>query len=346
MQTGVLSSENLADVLRGISQRRRQGLLEINSHDEVITIKFVQGRVVEATTSRTSPFEETAEWFIRAHYPVNLANHTVTSYPELATVLLQQCREAFLITEDQIREVIRHRILDRLHKLEVGSGTFYSFKVQMIDYDREFAPSISIGQVLLDLVELSTERDEFHDRFADDSYLRPTGAPVSGLGHDAESVLRTIGKGCSLLEAQARSLVSAFHFRHTLLELASNSIISIGDGITSDTPSAMALDLDSFLDESVSSAFGADLNGDNIAVRDDTTESLQDLVESSEEEEGWDDEGSAIQVSYLQACSAQLLQNTLVPRLVALGFLILAAISPFLAWTKVIAAFADMVPGD
>ncbi len=34
MQTGVLSSENIADVFRGISQRRRQGLLEINSPDE------------------------------------------------------------------------------------------------------------------------------------------------------------------------------------------------------------------------------------------------------------------------------------------------------------------------
>ena len=52
MQAGVVTEENFAQILRGISQKRRHGVLEMHSGDAVVEISFYQGKIVDLTANK------------------------------------------------------------------------------------------------------------------------------------------------------------------------------------------------------------------------------------------------------------------------------------------------------
>jgi hypothetical protein len=343
MQSGVLSPENVADVLRGISQRRRQGLLEVNAHERVFVIKFVQGRVVDAAPGGMTGVQDTVAWLKRAGYPVaEPASYREPSYAELLLRLADELSEDFTITTETLKVIVRERVLDHLYNLEVGVGAFYTFKVQMVEHDHDFSPSVSIGQVLLDLVEMNAEREAFHRRFPAGSYIRLTGDTPTGLDPEEEAIVKCIGEGMAVDDLERRALLSGFHFRHAMVQLAGASVIATGGGALSDKSNSLATDLDSFLSSSIDAAFGIDSSAEsaNASSLAAGTESLGELID----EEMADDEGYAPagRSAYLQSCSAQLLQNAMIPRLIAIGFSLLAIVSPFLAWAKIVAVFAEM----
>ncbi len=348
MQSGVLSSENLADVLRGISQRRRQGVLEVTCSDSVTSILFVQGRVVEALTSKLTSVQETVEWLERAGYPVaNPKGYLEENYSGLQSRLTRELPTEFSVSDEQLQHVIRQRVLDRLYKLDVGAGSFYTFKVQMVDHDRDFAPSISIGQLLLDLVELSAERDDFDRRFPDSTVIRRTELAVNGMTPEESIVIKTVGVGIGLSELERRCLLSSYHFRHSLLDLLNNGAISVLPGNAKANQPQSDLAIDSFLSDSIDAAFSEAAFGSSPATDEpidhDDKGTLEQLVEGDDHELMSESEQiSQSGAASLYLLSASLLQNTMVPRIVATVFVLLALFAPLLAWQQVISLFADM----
>jgi hypothetical protein len=192
--------------------------------------------------------------------------------------------------------------------------------------------------VLLDLVELNAEKDDFDAKFPPGAVLRLTGNRPSGLGEEESCIVSIIGQGMEVRELERRALLSAYHFRHAVLELTAASIITLGGPGDVSTNGDASIELDSFLSSSIDAAFGIEEPADDVPPQV-SGHGLSDLVEDIDDASY---EGDPVRPNYIAVSSARLLQNVWVPSLIAFGFLILAMLSPFLAWSAVVAMFADM----
>ncbi len=333
MQSGVLSADNLPDVLRGISQRRRQGVLEIQGSEGVTTIKFVQGRVVEAFSSRLTPVQECVEWLEWAGYPVkDPKDYTEVSYQELANRLQSELKVDHTVSMTLLAHVVKHRVLERLYKLDVGTGSLYSFKVQMVEQEKGFSPSISVGQLLLDLVELTAEREDFYSRFPDTAIVRALCAPGDVEGEDEGVVVRAIGAGCSLAELERKCLLSSYHFKHALLSLNTSGKVEV---VTAKQPHSHSNSaVDSFVTSSVDAAFSDTLDAGLRGTSAGTLESLADDGESHLSV-------SPEKTLALQMLSARMLQSSAIPRALGVLFIVVGLIGPFVLWRGIIFVFSE-----
>jgi hypothetical protein len=333
MQSGVLSADNLPDVLRGISQRRRQGVLEIQGSEGITTIRFVQGRVVEAFSSRLTPVQECIEWLQWAGYPVkDPKDYTEVNYQELAIRLQAELKADLSVSTTLLAHVVKHRVLERLYKLDVGTGSLYSFKVQMVEQEKGFSPNISVGQLLLDLVELNAERDHFYSRFPDTAIVRALCTPADITDEDEGVIIRSIGAGCSLAELERKCLLSSYHFKHALLSLHTAGKIEVvaSNQMQADTHSAV----DSFVTSSVDAAFS---DAHDAGQRGSSEGTLESLVG----EDGTGSSESPARGLALQMLSARMLQSSAVPRALGVLFIVVGLLGPFILWSGIIFAFSE-----
>lgn len=333
MQSGVLSADNLPDVLRGISQRRRQGVLEIQGSEGITTIKFVQGRVVEAFSSRLTPVQECVEWLQWAGYPVkDPKDYTESTYHELAHRLERELKVDHNVSNTLLSHIVKHRVLERLYKLDVGTGSLYSFKVQMVEQEKGFSPNISVGQLLLDLVELSAERDDFYSRFPDTAIVRALCPPADISDEEEGVVIRSIGSGCSLAELERKCLLSSYHFKHALLSLHSAGRVEVVAAKQQQVDSHSAVD--SFVTSSVDAAFSDTVD---VGQRGSSTGTLESLAEEGDTNFS----GATTRGVALQILSAKMLQSSAIPRALGVLFIVVGLIGPFILWRGIISAFSE-----
>lgn len=357
MQTGVITQDNLADVLRGISQRRRQGVLDIAAGCGTYKIYFVQGRIVDIAVPDMTPVQDLVTWLTRGGYPCQpwemYSEHT---YAELNVRLQDEFGSAVPLEPEVLRLAVRHRILERLYHLELGPGALYNFRVQMVSPENHLSPSISVGQLLLDIVEMEGEAESFRTQFSAHSIVGPTGSIADlNLPEEEERILKVIHDGCSVEELEVRSLLSSHAFRHGLLELRAHNMIAVR-GTAPESEAAPGGEIGEYLDSSIDAAFAVDLSDDfdldvqgpeapvkpavNVSSRAAANPMLQEeAMELAEIEVGvpvrptWR--------SIVAPLSAQLLQSTLVPGLIATAFLVMALIFPLISWTPILSFFAD-----
>lgn len=238
MESGVISEENLSGILRAISQRRRNGTLEITYPDHTLSVLFMKGRVVEVLDSRSAPWLEVFQLFAGAGWVEADDNLQIGSYGELFRQLNERAPQR-AISEQFFRFVIQHRILDRLYALDFRAGAYYTFRVQMVEFDRDFAPSISPGQLLLDFVSLKSDNEKFESTFTSDSYLTLGTEVPAGLTDEEQSIVRAIGRdGLAFSNVAPRSMVSRFHLQEALLAMKEKGIVISSAGVK--TPSVEA----------------------------------------------------------------------------------------------------------
>ena len=227
METGVLTHDSLPTVLRAISQRRRQGVLEVHFTEHQIHLSFVQGRVVEGCLAGTSGPAETLELIRAAGLVTSDAECDVSSYAQLLASLLSHSD----LDEVTLKRIVKHRILNHLYSLDAGVSTFYAFKVQMVDYEREYSPNISIGQVLLDLVALETEHQQFEEFFPDGSVVSRGEEENPALSEEESLLYELIAAGgLALSSIERQALLSRYHFETSLLSLLTRNIIQVDEG--------------------------------------------------------------------------------------------------------------------
>ncbi|MDJ8954067.1 hypothetical protein PTM75_14910, partial [Clostridium perfringens] len=63
--------------------------------------------------------------------------------------------------EHSFRQIIRQRVLDALFLLDIQAGGYYSFRDEVGVHDKDFGPSISPGQFLLDMVTFENNSAKF-----------------------------------------------------------------------------------------------------------------------------------------------------------------------------------------
>ena len=334
MQSGVLSADNLPDLLRGISQRRRQGVLEVHGSEGVTSVRFVQGRIVEVIAPQLTPIQEVVQWLSLAGYRVgDVKSYQEKYYSELLERLVRDQASADggvsskPITQEVLSGIIKHRILERLYALDVGAGSMYSFKVQMVETERDFSPSISVGQLLLDLVELASEREEFTALFPVDSYAKIANADAADTD-DERSVLTAINAGAVLDDVAARSLLSSYHLRHALLGLLRRGAITVQEAadLKNGAPTGAG-------QRNITAVVDRDAAGPGSG-RGDEGATLGALVEEPEV-------SVAKSSTSIGMLSAKLLQNSAVPSVVGFVILVCGTLAPFLFWAGLLSRFAD-----
>lgn len=219
MQSGVINSENVSQVLRQISQRRQQGVLEISSGGSTHNVSFISGKVVDVQEGTSGP-----EQLYHALVDGGLCQEGTTSFPdsysELYTTLESEGVFKRAVEEEEFRNILRQQILDRLYSIEFQQGVFYQFRVQMVEVDKDLAPSISIGQLLLDLVSLDSEEERFQKAFPIGAKVEAVDQAVHSFSEEELKLLTILAYGsCDVDLLKRKSLLSRYHFQEALLSL-------------------------------------------------------------------------------------------------------------------------------
>jgi Domain of unknown function (DUF4388) len=231
VNTGILNPENFADVLRQISHRRRQGMLEIAFADLRVKIAFYNGKIVEVYRGSVPPLEEFIEWLITAQVlPKEFDSSSVKRYSDLYIVSQSLNSEALRpLDEKSFRSLLRHRTMEKIFKLQLQQGAIYTFQPELVEIDPDFSPSISVGQLLLDMVALESDEEKFDQEFTPHLVLSRTEKPLTAQLTLDERYIVDLLKESSTVESLAqRSLMSSYHFRETLINLKSGGFIVVG----------------------------------------------------------------------------------------------------------------------
>lgn len=346
MESGVINRENLSSIFRAVSQRRRQGEFQIVQGEEQTKILFFQGKIVEVINNAKLPAMEVAELLDRAGLITLPAGSNFETYAALFDKL-NSLSAGEPVDEVLFKRAIKHRVLNGIYALEALSGAYYTFKVQMVDYERDFAPSISVGQVLLDLVALANEAGRFNSTFAPSVVVQPGQAPDQPLSDDEKIVVELIGAGLSVEELRSRALLSRYHFQDVLLGLLDRGVIavqaapvqkSVADKLTSQ-------ELLSALDRSIDQAFQEEsglVQAEESFTRGWTKADQPPSAAAAAEAPAAEMEIAAPSVlrARLINWNTLLVQQIWVPRMLAIIFFLGALLLPLFFWHSLYWYFA------
>lgn len=337
MLSGVVSSENLAQVLRSISQKRKQGVLEITLGDKAIQLLFVAGKIVDAYQSPQIAVHEVLETLAAAGVLPDGFIYRGTNYQDLFSALeLAGCA----LDQDEFKVVLSQRVLDVLYGLQLDSGAFYSFKVQMIEHEPELMPSISVGQLLLDFVALEDDEDRFLEAFPADFFV-VLEDEVEALTIEEGFLLHALQNHHYVSELQSASMLSRFHFRECLFSLLNRGAIDVRPELDGrDHGDSRPLEdivatLEGSLEHTIENAH-FESAFDDLALKPEWEDSKAGVQEQST---GIVEE-APLRVSILGILNARLLQASWVPGVLVLLFLVSAIFAPVLSWDSCVRAFS------
>lgn len=351
MQTGVLSSENLAQVLRGIAQKRKQGILEVTNGEQVLQIMFVAGKIVEAFQSLDQALQEIITKIGAAGVLPADFSSIATNYAEL---FVQLEHEGCVLDLDEYKVVIKQRILGELYNLNLPAGAFYSFKVQMVEIEDEFMPTISVGQLLLDLVSLKDDEQKFYETFPSDHAVRLTD-DLEGNGIEEGFLLHALKSHVHPAEIEAACMLSTFHFREVLLSLFTRGFVTVRqvdeedvaeesrslDDIVAALEGGIDTEVESFDLDSIELLAPTPAVPDRQVDIEQVTVIGEHVQAQNCRNPVQEEVVEAVRISRLGVLNARLLQADWVPGLLVLLFLFFALFTPFLSWDSCLSAFSN-----
>ena len=224
MQAGVLNPDNFGDVLRTIATKRRQGTLDLTIGDAKESIVFNAGKIVEVISAQTPPVVELSDRLRQAGAIIDpAALELVRGYGELfrAVTFHEELSGA------RLRQIVRQRVLARLFTLSATVGAYFTFRSEIADYDREYAASISVGQLLLDIAADAETEKRFNSVFANDCMLSSVAAGDEPLSEEETTIHGVCLQPGRLQSVLDRSLLCDFCAREALLALHERGLIEI-----------------------------------------------------------------------------------------------------------------------
>jgi hypothetical protein len=227
MLAGMIASDNMAEVLRGIAQRRLQGVLEISQPDNQVRIYFSQGRIVDLQSGAGRGPSALADTLKAAG---NLSPDFGVQPKRYADLYDEVCRSAHgrePMDHASFQAVLKQQVLEGLYQLDLSVSAPYLFRVQMVDIETDLAPSISVGQLLLDLAALPSEARRCASVFGAGAIITVAGINAEFRSGEEESLYRCIADGASLPELARRSMLSSFYLHTLLLGLYDRGLITV-----------------------------------------------------------------------------------------------------------------------
>ena len=330
MLSGILNPDNLSATLRDLSQRRRQGVLEVTLPDRKVEVLVVQGRIVDVMDVDGNPFATVVERLRRAGMLPD--EFTLPLECESYKELFLKINEQVVVEQSTFKLAIKHKVLDQLYQIEASGGGFFSFQVRMIEFDREFSPNISVGQLLLDIVALNSDRERFERTFGAETLIRAAKLPDgAGQNHSEEeqALLDAIGDAIAWSELKHKCLLSAFHVQDTLLAFKDSGRIKL-EQVAPVERNGHALSLDKVaeaLNRSIDQSFGIPEHEPQVELAAEA--SLHEEIEQPEVAYAVPRIGLRVKLNLL---NMRLLQNSMIPHLVQIIFLLAALTIPLGLW--------------
>lgn len=322
MYQGVVSKDNFGEVLRSISQKRRHGLLEITRPQGVTTLCFAGGKIVEVLDGEKTPLQAVVDRLKRAGtIPEEFEIQEEETYQELLVSLQEQQISGEELSSQVFKRIVKHTVLDHLYSLDLAIGAFYTFRIEMVESDREFSPAIPVGQLLLDLVALEGDLTQCQEAFPSESLVALASAsPQENNSEEEEVILQLLTTPLPRDELFLRSLLSLYPFCDALLSLHRRQLVVPTNPAPDLQPTGLSHDdLFAKLD-----ALGEEFEEAALAVREE--EPVEVPVAPQERGvKGW-----------VNRRSEELTHTRWVPHVIVVCFIFLSIVSPLIFWWDVL----------
>lgn len=227
MQTGLVTSESVSQILRGISQRRQSGSLDILTGARRVTIIFANGKIVDAFDENQPSLARLWD-FLKDR---DLIRTDLPFEPQNLSDLLRCFHEDPEVDNEAIfKTAIKSDLLNLLYDVDLADNAVCEFIPYIHDYDRDFMPGISVSQYLLDRASLESESKRFNTHFPDGSII--IKLELAGLALSTEEMILydAIVDRSEVSEIFSRSLLSRYQIVTTLLSFYERAIIEIESG--------------------------------------------------------------------------------------------------------------------
>jgi hypothetical protein len=165
MLQGVINNNNIEEIFRGISLKRKQGDFEIDFGESKYRIFFINGKVVDIEKIGSSTVEEIVNLYCNAGVLTEVVCQEIVSVENISLKELYNRLTAFGITQEGFKFVVKHNILQKFFQIDLQLNGIYSFTMGTPLVDKEYMPSIATGQLLLELVSFRSLMETFHQTF-------------------------------------------------------------------------------------------------------------------------------------------------------------------------------------
>jgi hypothetical protein len=156
---GTLHDFSLGDILQLIGFQRKTGVLSLEGSDDVVTISFLDGKVVSADSAKGRLDNRLGSLLVRAGKvePMALAaavDAGKQSGKRLGNVLI----ERGLISRDDLEEALRTQTLNLIYRLfRWQDGRYYFSQDSNVDYDQENFRPVPTENILMESARMIDE---------------------------------------------------------------------------------------------------------------------------------------------------------------------------------------------
>jgi hypothetical protein len=328
MQVGIINQENFPQILRAISQRRRHGILELHVGERILEISFYQGKIIDVMRDKQTLYKQIADRLVARD---SLLEGAWLTADITADQLLEQSQIlGFDLDSGTLKKMWLQRALENLYAIDVHSGSYYNFRVEFVATPASDAVSISVGQLLLDLVGYHEAHGAFVERCPEDLVLcrgLPAEREYSFEEHD---LIWLVDGQLTIAELRERSMLNRLTFEETITSLLQEQILAPSEGTEKAATKPSLFDIDASLDACIDQALRT-----TPAV--DLPQALVRQIWSEKQANAAIAPQAARQFSFdvigaLERANARVLSFPHTPDVVYLIFLVTALIVPWFFW--------------
>lgn len=163
---GILSTEALATIFRSLSQKRKSGVLHVQTSLGGIDIIMVAGKIAEVLVRDVCEVEGMLAVLDRTGLlPEHVGKEELgiihDRYPASIQKLKSELRSRFGISVKDFNSVRLAIALDYLHQLHANQQGAYTFESRYVPVPDDISLNLSTGQLLLDFVDYEVNLNRF-----------------------------------------------------------------------------------------------------------------------------------------------------------------------------------------
>lgn len=291
MLSGVLTSDNLTEAFRSLSQKRRHGVFEVSSEAGQVEILFHNGRIIGARKVEESlPLAICLRLINGKRLKREVAQQLMSRAADIAELKVELVDSGYVSEEDF--ELAKESCeMDLLYSLRDNSESgFFKFHSKMVAPNEENSLCVPPTKLLLDLVELDVDEERFKEVFGEldsDTLLACEASVNPEFSLEERLIWTCLDVTDSLSEVCKMTLLSEFQLKESLLSMHDRGLISVKRARTGSLSSLGVACID---DELGSGNWGVTDEVDNLTLSE--TDSLSTVIEHAADLlEGTDDLG-------------------------------------------------------
>lgn len=229
MQDGTLSRDSLNQLMRSLSRKRRQGLLEITSDEVGLSVQFLSGKIVSVTREGEAASLAVLERLRRAGCISDSMSAELGAKELALQNLYDHLIENDLLSHEDFflaKEAYERDMLHRLRELEGD----YRFRPRIVKIDERLALHAFPAQLLLDFIELDHGEQRFEEVFdnlsSEEVLIKRSSEEAIRLTPNEQTVFDNLEVETCLKDVHDAALLCEFALREALLSLYDRDLIS------------------------------------------------------------------------------------------------------------------------